>query len=283
MPSIDDRLAPPDTRIEYLHGVKLFAAPAKPPHATMHARLAYVLEAYVAKGYIAAVDMLTRTGETSDFAPDASLFPSAPDPKTGGRRLEELAFEITARQAISVPTKKARELVRRGVRRVFCLLVDRKRVLEWSRETDGWQPLGDEAVLKDRCLVRPLPIRALLEATAGDEAVVKALRARRVPALVAALSDERREGEAAGLLKGKAEGLLEGKAEGLRAAIADLCEVLGVEVSALRRARLEAMTVSELEALRAALKQTRRWPLAPASRRGAASRRPRPKPPANKR
>jgi Uma2 family endonuclease len=243
-PAVDDRLAPPETRLEYLDGIELFAAPALPPHATMHARLAYVLEAYVAKGYVAAVDMLTRTGEASDFAPDASVFSSAPDPKTGGRRLEELAFEIASRQALSVPTNKARELVRRGVRRVFCLMVGRKRVLEWSRATDGWQPLDHKDALEDRCLVRPLPVRALLDAAAGDEAVVAALQARRVPALEALL----------------AEGEAKGRAEGLRAAIVDLCEVLDIALGPKRRAHLISLRVAELEALRAALKQQRRWP-----------------------
>jgi hypothetical protein len=65
-----------------------------------------------------------------------------------------------------------------------------------------------------------------------------------------------------GKAEGKAEGLLEGKAEGLRAAVLDLCEVLGVELTASRRAHVGAMEVGELEALRRALKQTRRWPRA---------------------
>ncbi|HEU4409178.1 MAG TPA: hypothetical protein VFS43_28225 [Polyangiaceae bacterium] len=60
--------------------------------------------------------------------------------------------------------------------------------------------------------------------------------------------------------EGKAEGKVEGKAEGLRAAVLDLCEVLGIEVGPRRRAQLEAMGLGELEALRAHLKQARRWP-----------------------
>jgi flagellar biosynthesis/type III secretory pathway protein FliH len=69
-----------------------------------------------------------------------------------------------------------------------------------------------------------------------------------------------REGEAKGLREGEAKGLREGKAEGLRAAVLDLCEVLGIEVTAEQRAQLDAMGVGELEALRQALKTTRRWP-----------------------
>ncbi|HEU4532814.1 MAG TPA: Uma2 family endonuclease, partial [Polyangiaceae bacterium] len=182
--SVDDRLAPPETRIEYIDGVKYFAAPAAPPHALAHGDLAFVLRAYAAPGYRFAVDMLTRTDATSDFAPDASLFPEGEDPLTGKRKLEELAFEVVSKQALKVPTLKARKLIARGVRRMFAILVGKKRVLEWSRVSDGWVPVDDEASIEDRCLVRPLPVRALLEATASDDAVVGALRARKVPALL---------------------------------------------------------------------------------------------------
>ncbi len=280
LPAVDERLAPPETRLEYLGGFELFAAPADTPHATAHADLAFVLRAHVAPGYTAAVDLLTRTDEASDFAPDASVFADALDRRTGGRRLEELAFEVSDKQKLAVTTKKARELVGRGVRRVFCLRVGKGRLLEWSRETDDWQPLANDAELDDRCFARPLPVRALLEAAAGDAAVVAALAARRVPALEALLAESRTEGEAKGKAegraegeakgkaegraegeaKGKVEGEAKGKAEGLRAAIADACELLGIALPPARRARLEAMGLGELEALRAALKRARRWP-----------------------
>ena len=83
-PDIDDRLAPPETRIEYLDGKKIVTMPADRPHATKHSQIDRVVGAHVAEGYEVAVDMLTRTSKTSDFAPDVSVFPSAPDPKTRG-------------------------------------------------------------------------------------------------------------------------------------------------------------------------------------------------------
>jgi hypothetical protein len=72
----------------------------------------------------------------------------------------------------------------------------------------------------------------------------------------------------------RAEGKAEGKAEGLRAAVLDLCEAFGIELGPAERARLEAMGVGELEATRATLKRTKRWPgltppaLLPAAGRG---------------
>jgi uncharacterized protein len=73
-----------------------------------------------------------------------------------------------------------------------------------------------------------------------------------------------REGEAKGKEEGRREGeargKAEGKAEGLRTAVLDLCELLGLAPTEAQRAQLGAMGVGELEALRAELKQHRRWP-----------------------
>ncbi|MCU0686372.1 MAG: Uma2 family endonuclease [Polyangiaceae bacterium] len=177
LPAVDERLAPPETRLEYLDGIELFAAPADPPHALAHGDLAFVLRAHTAPGYRFAVDMLTRTDEASDFAPDASIFLDEPDPRTGGRRLEDLAFEVSHKQALAVPTKKARELARRGVRRVFCLLVGKKSVLEWSRETDAWRPLTRDSLIIDLSAKRRAELRRL--GAAELEALVKALKQER--------------------------------------------------------------------------------------------------------
>ena len=114
LPAVHDRLAPPETPPKYLDGIELLAAPADPPHATLHPTLAYLLEAHAAPGFLVTVDMLTRTDEASDFAPDASAFPDALDPRTGGRSREEWAFEISNQQRLGVSTTKARELVRAG-------------------------------------------------------------------------------------------------------------------------------------------------------------------------
>lgn len=173
--------------------------PAKPPHARQHLQLGYVLGAHVAEGWLGAVEMLTRTGHDTDFAPDASVYPAAPDPKTGERQIEHLAFEICSQQNLSTPTGKARDLVGRGVRRVFCIVVggtrrrpsQKTRLLEWSRETDGWSPVAKDAFIEDPCLSSPLPVRALLDATQSDDAVARALRERGNPIF----EEERAKGE----------------------------------------------------------------------------------------
>jgi hypothetical protein len=60
--------------------------------------------------------------------------------------------------------------------------------------------------------------------------------------------------------RGLARGLRDGKADGLRAAIADLCEVLGISLPPERGRLLASLSVEGLEALRAALKVSRAWP-----------------------
>lgn len=124
--AVDERLAPPETRLEYLDGVEVFAAPADEPHASFHSHVDRVIGANVQAPYAVAVDMLTRTDWVSDFAPDVSVYEPIVDPETGqkvGRKLEEIAFEIVDRQSQSVPLKKATALSARGVRRVFCVVV----------------------------------------------------------------------------------------------------------------------------------------------------------------
>ena len=80
---VDERLVMPETRFEIIDGEVIYVSPADPPHATRHSKLSALLEAYAAPGYEAASDMLTRTSEKGDMAPDGSVYPLAPDPNTG--------------------------------------------------------------------------------------------------------------------------------------------------------------------------------------------------------
>lgn len=250
LPRIDERLAPPETRLEYLHGAEIFAAPADRPHATEHCELTFVLRAHIARGYTGAVDMLTRTGHATDIAPDASVFASDPDPLTGGRRLEELAFEVTSEQALKVPTEKARELIGRGVRRVFCILVRQRRVLEWSRHVDGWATLPESAVIEDQCLVRPLPVAALLNASAADSASAQALLDKHVPVIEAALAEREARGEmrgeARGEMRGEVRGEMRGEARGRAVSLLAILEARGLHVDVPLRERILGTTNTSL-------------------------------------
>ena len=243
---VDEHFVREGSRMEALQGRVLVTPPAEEPHGQCHAKLAYLLEAHVTSEYRVAVDMLTRTGRTSDFAPDASVYPAARHPETGGRRLEELAFEIVAEQWIGIPSEKARELSRRGVRRIFAIVLKSSRVMEWSQETDGFAVVANQSSIQEGCFVRPLPVKALLDATAADTAVIQALSARGALAQI--------EHDA------RVEGRREGRAEGLRTAIEALAGILEIPLSAARRERLAGADELSLEAILGSLRRERRWP-----------------------
>lgn len=200
LPPVDERLIAPGSGYELIDGKVTPVPPADEPHGTRHSKVAAILEAYAADGYDVAVDMLTRTSVFGDMAPDASVFPAARDPETGGRRIEELAFEIVSTERLAHAAGKARALAERGVRRVFAIDVERRRALGWSTGTDNWEILASDAVITDRALALPLSIRPLVEAARADDAVAAALLARNNPVITAAL------GRAA--LRGKIEALL---------------------------------------------------------------------------
>lgn len=192
-PAVDERLVAPGTRYEALDGQLLFTPPADEPHGTAHLDLAAVLRVHATDSYRGAVDMLTRTTEVGDHAPDASIYPRERDPETGGRKLEELAFEIVSEQSMSVPTRKARDYIERGVRRVFCLDLGKRRALEWSRAKDDWEELSVDASIADACFVRPLPVRVLLDAASVDDAIAEALLAKKNPKIEAKIAAARAE------------------------------------------------------------------------------------------
>jgi Uma2 family endonuclease len=258
LPPVDARLAVPDTRYEILDGVVTYVSPADAPHGTRHPKLAALLEAHVGPAFDVAVDMLTRTSRRSDFAPDASVFPVARDPRTGGRQLEHLAFELVSTQTLRRAGAKAAELVARGVRRVFAIDVVRDRALEWSARQGDWQPVDPRTRIEDVVFAVPLPIGALLRSAKADDAVARALIQKRNPVIKAVVAAGRRKGRAegkraglaagkrAGLAAGKRAGLAAGKRAGLaagvivarRAAVLEVLIARGMVLAARQRARI---------------------------------------------
>ena len=197
LPAIDDRLVEPDTRYEMYDGELVYVSPADPPHGERHLQLAALIEAHTGFAFEAAADLLTRTSRVDDVAPDVSVYPDAPDPRTGGRQLEQLAFEIISTQSLGRATTKAVKLTARGVRRVFAIDVERSRVLEWSTDRGTWHELDAADHIADPALEVPLPIEAMVHAAKADDAVARALVARHNPVIEAV----RAEGEIHGQIK----------------------------------------------------------------------------------
>jgi len=229
-PRVDDHLVEPEiTRDEIIGGRRIVASPAQPPHARQHGVLEYVVQAHVRPGYTAAVDLLTRVDEESDFATDTCVQRDGVDPETGTRYLEEIAFEVVSKQNQKLVTEKARRMHRRGVRRIFAVWAKTRRVCEWSAES--WRPLEAGAQIEDPCLVAPLTVGALLDAAAADNAVVEALAAKGNPAL--------QEREAAAEARGEAKGVAQ--------SILGFLEARGLAVSEARRQ--EILSCQDLDRL----------------------------------
>ena len=200
LPPIDARLAEPEARDEIHDGELVHVPPANEPHGTRHSKISALVEAHVASEFDVASDMLTRTSRTNDFAPDVSVFPRARDPRTGGRQLEQLAFEVVSTESLGHAGGKAAKLVARGVRRVFAIDVERARALEWSRVLATWSVLDTSAHLEDPALAAPLPIEALVVAAKADDAVVRAFVIKRNPVIEAVRAEGKREARAEAIL-----------------------------------------------------------------------------------
>jgi Uma2 family endonuclease len=255
LPDIDDRLAPPDGRYEVLDGVLVQVSPSDPPHGTRHSKISALVEAAAGAEFEVASDMLTRTSKTSDVAPDVSVFPRAKDPKTGGRQLEHLAFEVVSAQSLAYAGRKAARLAARGVRRVFAIDVERGRALEWSRSLETWAVLELDARIEDPALDAPLPVEALVRAAKADDAMAQALLTKRNPVLEAARARDRAEGRAEGRVEGRVEGRAEAllvmlDARGFSVASADRAKILGErDPSRLERWIARALTCTEIAEL----------------------------------
>ncbi|HEX4419907.1 MAG TPA: Uma2 family endonuclease [Kofleriaceae bacterium] len=207
LPAIDDRLVVPETRYEMFDGELVYVSPADPPHGERHLQLAALIEAHTGPAFEAAADLLTRTSKKDDIAPDISIYPDAPDPLSGGRQLEHLAFEIVSTGSLGHAARKAAKLSVRGVRRVFAIDVERSRALEWSAELGTWSLLDAAGRIEDAALEVPLPVEAMIHAAKADDAIARALLAKGNPVFVQKLAE------------GRAEGVAEGRAEGLAEAV----------------------------------------------------------------
>jgi Uma2 family endonuclease len=230
-PAVDERLVMPETRYEIEDGRVQYVAPADELHGSAHCKLAALLEAHVTPEFDVAVDMLTRTSETNDFAPDASVFPKERDPDTGMRQIERLAFEIVSTERLSHAGNKAGKLIARGVRRVFAIDVERRRALEWFKELGSWQMLANESTIKDDVFAVALPIEALVSASKADDAVARALIAKRNPVILDMMASSKTEGRLEGKTEGRLEGKLEGEALGLARSVVEVLRARGLEVA----------------------------------------------------
>ncbi len=243
-PSVDEHLVEPEiSRAEIIRGRRMEALPALAPHGDMHAHLSVVVGQFVAADFVASTDLQTRYGEKSDFATDVCVRRKGTDPATDARFLEEVCFEVVYTQSKSDITSRAEDVIARGVRRIFAIFVKgigsgEKAVLdetatvvrEWSSGQRQWVDMAVDDVIEDVCFVRSLPVRAVIDAAAADDEIVRALRAKGNRALAKMNDDAFRDG----------------RVQTLHMAIDHLLELHGLHLGAAQQARLDACTDTEL-------------------------------------
>ncbi len=247
LPAVDERLVAPETRYEIDDGELVYVAPADEPHGEAHGALAALLRAHCASEYKVAIDMLTRTSKVSDIAPDASVYPAARDARTGGRQLEEVAFELLATTRLSTAASKAEQLTKRGVRRVFGIDLVKRRVVEWSRELSSWSILPIAGRIEDRVFAAPVLIEGLLDIAMNDDLVVRAWRLRGHPEFAAEREEGREEGRAEGREEGREQGHEEGREQGLRRALRSVLTARFGALAVELDARIESARAERLE------------------------------------
>jgi hypothetical protein len=113
---------------------------------------------------------------------------------------------------------------------VFAVDVERARALEWSSALGTWSVLDTRAHIADPVLAAPLPIEALLRAAKADDAMARALIAKRNPVIEAVRAE--------GKLEGLAEGISRGRAEGLAESLIVMLEARDVALGSADRARI---------------------------------------------
>ncbi len=194
-PAVDDHLVMPEvSREEIIRGRKIVTMGANPPHADTHTRADFLIMPHVRDDYVASSDLLTRVNQGSNFATDVSIRRKGLDPQTGVRYLEEISFEIVNEQSMRDVTDKAVDLFRRGVRRVFAVFVKDDQICEWSAAKGAFLPLDMDGLFEDQLLIRPIAVRALIDAALAENEVALALWKKGNPALVRIGEKQREEG-----------------------------------------------------------------------------------------
>jgi hypothetical protein len=189
-PDPEDHLVEPGTRYEVFEGERVYVSPARPGHGDVHTRLDKVIDHHVVPGYKASTDLITRRDRDNDFATDTSVRRTGINPATGRRYLEEISFEIFFQQSREYTRTRARTVVASGVRRMFGIFAKERwpgsddadevdyTVAEWSAERDDWVVLAPGDVIADPALSLPIPVEALVDAAASDNAAARALLAK---------------------------------------------------------------------------------------------------------
>jgi len=217
-PRVDQHLVVPEvSRAELVDGREVIDMGSLPAHADAQALTGFLLAAHVLRAYVVATELLTRSSVDSDFATDVCIRKRGMDPETGARYLEELSFEIVNEQSMNDVTSKARNLARRGVRRIFAIFVKTAEICEWAKSSGEFVRLDMNGMFEDPVFIRPIAVKALVDGTLAEaeNEVAKALIAKQNPEIAKLQHEAEQHGHQKGLDEGHKKGLDEGHKKGL--------------------------------------------------------------------
>ncbi len=226
----------PETYEEIIRGRRVSTMTALHPHAEAQSRLAFLLRPHVKPGWEALTELLTRAAWDSDFGTDVCVCQQGKDPETGSRYLEELSFEVVNEQKMRDIREKAEDLSARGVRRVFAIFIKKGEICEWSQAEGKFVALKTPDVLDDPLLIRPIPVKALMDFAASENEVAKALILKGNSAIEELKQNVHQQGADEGRKLGIDEGRKLGIDEGRKLGI-DEGRKLGIDEGALNGRR----------------------------------------------
>jgi hypothetical protein len=210
--------------------------------------------------------MVEEAGVDTGYAPESDLL-RAPDVAVGNvpdqrgwvRGVPRLAVEYAdSGQDEAELQKKIVEFTSRGTQHFWVVrLLGPWRVEVYEPGQPPRTVLPGEMLRAPGILKNPVSVEALYDRDAAHETMLRNLLQRRG---YSGLDEVRQLGIELGREKGLELGRKKGFEQVIRAAIGDLCEALGIELTEERRARIEQMDLPALNELRAALKRSRRFP-----------------------
>ena len=146
--------------------------------------------------------------------------------------------------------RKIGELLAAGTQHLWVVRLVGELRVEVHRPGKRMLVVGADGVLKaPGVLQNPVPVRALVDQGAANQATLRNILNQHGYESMEALREEGRE-----------EGRDEGRLAEARSALVDLCEGLDIPLSAARRARIGGLDLDGLRSLRQEITRLRAWP-----------------------
>lgn len=235
--------------VELSNGYRVQCSPAGGDHGASNLSGGMVLKTDP-QVHEAAVDLgIEFNGGKNLRAPDVAVGENLATPGWA-QKMPPLCVEYAARgQNEGDLQVKIQELLEQGVKYIWVVrLVGPLRVEVYERGQPMRVVMDGEELRAPGVLKNSYAVRDLVDSQAANETTLRNLLNRKgYPSLDEALARSLKEGMDLGLNE-------------VRQALLDLCEVLGIEVTAERHAALAGMDLTQLGALRVHLKQQRAWP-----------------------